>query len=128
MGDYYDVAIVPTFVRSPKGKPSVEGTVCKVTSSIIARLRKEEFHSIKEANIKIRKCLDEFNAKSFQKRDGSRKEIFENEEKIFLRPLPKESYEFAVWKKATVQYNYHVAFDKMYYSVPYEYIKQKVDI
>ena len=128
MGDYCDVAIVPTLVRSPKGKPSVEGTVGKVTSSIIARLRKEEFHSVKEANIKIRKCLDEFNARPFQKRDGSRKEIFENEEKMFLRPLPKEPYEFAVWKKATAQYNYHVAFDKMYYSVPYEYIKQKVDI
>lgn len=128
MGDYYDVAIVPTLVRSPKGKPSVEGTVGKVTSAIIARLRKEEFHSIKEANIKIRECLDAFNAKPFQKRDGSRKEVFENEEKMFLRPLPKEPYEFAVWKKATVQYNYHIAYDRMYYSVPYEYIKQKVDI
>lgn len=47
---------------------------------------------------------------------------------MFLRSLPNEPYEFAVWKKVTVQYNYHVAFEKMYYSVPYEYIKQKVDI
>ena len=86
-----------------KGKPSVEGTVGKVTSSIIARLRKEEFNSVIEANEKIRKCLEEFNAKPFQKRNGSRKEIFENEEKMFLRPLPKEPYEFAVWKQATVQ-------------------------
>lgn len=58
MGDYYDVAIVPTLVRSPKGKPSVEGTVGKVTSSIIARLRKEEFNSVIEANMKIKKCLE----------------------------------------------------------------------
>lgn len=57
MGDYYDVAIVPTLVRSPKGKPSVEGTVGKVTSSIIARLRKEEFNSVIEANVKIKNVL-----------------------------------------------------------------------
>ena len=99
-----------------------------MTSSIIARLRKEEFNSVIEANVKIKKCLEEFNAKPFQKRNGSRKEIFENEEKMFLRPLPKEPYEFAVWKQATVQYNYHISIDKMYYSVPYEYIKYKVDV
>ena len=42
--------------------------------------------------------------------------------------MPKEPYEYATWKKATVQYHYHISIDKMYYSVPYEYIKQKVDI
>jgi transposase len=128
MGDYYDVAIVPTLPRSPKGKPSVEGTVGKIKTHIIARLRKMEFHSIKEANSKVRICLDDFNSKPFQKRDGSRSESFFNEEKMFLRPLPKEPYEYAIWKVATVQYNYHIAVGKMYYSVPYEYIKQKVDV
>lgn len=54
-----------------KGKPSVESTVGKVTSSIIVRLRKEEFNSVIEANAKIKKCLEEFNAKPFQKRNGA---------------------------------------------------------
>ncbi len=31
-------------------------------------------------------------------------------------------------KIATVQLNYHIAVDKMNYSVPYEYIKRKVDV
>lgn len=128
MGDYYNIAIVPTPIKSPKSKPSVEGTVGKITTHIIARLRKEEFHSISEANEKIKKCLDDFNNRPFQKRQGSRAEVFINEEKPFLRPLPKEPYEYATWKKATVQYHYHISIDKMYYSVPYEYIKQKVDI
>ena len=30
--------------------------------------------------------------------------------------------------KATVPFDYHIAVDKMYYSVPYEYIKYVVDI
>lgn len=37
-------------------------------------------------------------------------------------------FELAEWKQATVQFNYHIAVDKMYYSVPYQYIKNKVDV
>lgn len=43
-------------------------------------------------------------------------------------PLPATRFEPAVWKQATVQFNYHVAADKMYYSVPYQYIRDKVDV
>ena len=43
-------------------------------------------------------------------------------------PLPAIRYELATWKKATVQFNYHVAVDKMYYSVPHQYIKDEVDV
>ena len=32
------------------------------------------------------------------------------------------------WKKATVQFNYHISVDGMLYSVPYEFIKRKVDV
>lgn len=34
----------------------------------------------------------------------------------------------AQWKKATLQPDYHIEEDKMYYSVPYEYIKHIVEI
>ena len=45
-----------------------------------------------------------------------------------LAPLPATPFELAEWKQATVQFNYHIAVDKMYYSVPYQYIKDKVDV
>lgn len=64
--------------------------------------------------------------KPFQK-DGSRAIGFE-EEKPFLLPLPIRPFELSVWKIATVGPNYHIAVDGMNYSVPYEYIKQKVDV
>ena len=47
---------------------------------------------------------------------------------MFLLPLPDSAFEVAVWKIATVQYNYHVSVDKQNYSVPYEYIRQKADV
>lgn len=33
-----------------------------------------------------------------------------------------------MWKIATVQFNYHITIEKMHYSVPYEYIKQEVEV
>ena len=36
--------------------------------------------------------------------------------------------ELAEWKQATVQFNYHIAVDRIFYSVPYQYIKNKVDV
>ena len=45
-----------------------------------------------------------------------------------LAPLPATPFELAEWKQATVRINHHIAVDKMYYSVPYQYIKNKVDV
>ena len=45
-----------------------------------------------------------------------------------LAPLPATPFELAEWKQATVQFNYHIAVDRMFYSVPYQYIKNKVDV
>ena len=43
-------------------------------------------------------------------------------------PLPSTPFELSSWKIATVAPNYHISVDKMNYSVPYEYIKRKVDV
>ena len=58
---------------------------------------------------------------------GSRASCF-TEEKPFLRALPLWLFELATWKVATVGPNYHISVERMNYSVPFEYIKQKVDI
>lgn len=50
------------------------------------------------------------------------------EEKLYLLPLSVRAFEMARWSIATVQFNYHIVVDKMNYSVPYEYIKRKVDV
>lgn len=45
-----------------------------------------------------------------------------------LASLPATPFELAEWKQATVQFNYHIAVDRMFYSVPYQYIKNKVGV
>jgi len=127
LAEYYHTAVLPARVRSPKDKPTVEGNVGIISTWIIAALRNQQFLSLWELNEAIRFRLAEFNSKQFQKKDGSRKSVFE-EERLFLLPLPEHPYELATWKIATVQFNYHITVENGNYSVPYEYIKQKVDV
>ena len=94
---------------------------------ITAALRNEQFFSLPELNAAIRRKLDDFSHRPFQKKEGSRYELFRNEELPLLAKLPTTPYELAEWKAATVQFNYHISVEGMQYSVPYEYIKQKVE-
>jgi transposase len=127
MAEHYGTAVVPAGIRKPKEKASVEGTVGKISTWIIAALRDRQFFSLEELNRAVRGKLDAFNKKPFQKKPGSRESAFE-EERQFLLPLPSVPFEMSVWKTATVQLNYHISADKMNYSVPYEYIKYRVDV
>ena len=127
LAEHYGTAVVPARVRAPKDKAMVEGTVGVISTFILAALRNRQFLSLAELNESIAERLEAFNHKPFQKRDGSRAEAFE-EEKAFLLPLPPRAFELSEWKVATVSLNYHVSVDKMNYSVPYEYIRQRVDI
>ena len=45
-----------------------------------------------------------------------------------MASLPASWYEPAEWASATVLFNYHISFEGMLYSVPYEHIKHKVDM
>ena len=127
MAEYYGTAILPTRVRKPKDKPSVENAVGNVSSYVLAAIRNQRFFTLQELNAAIRERLDAFNHKPFQKKDGSRATWFSEEQPLLL-PLPRNPFELAEWKMATVAFNYHIAVDEQYYSVPFEYIKRKVDI
>jgi hypothetical protein len=127
MADYYGTVVIPTGVRKPKEKPSVERTVGMLSTWIIAALRNRQFLSLGELNEAMWQKLAEFNRKPFHKRPGNRESAFAGE-RPFLLPLPCQPFEMSTWKIATVQFNYHIAVDKMNYSVPYEYIKHKVDV
>ena len=128
MAEHYGTAIIPARVRKPRDKPNVEGSVHLVSTWITAALRDEQFFSLAELNAAIKEKLVKFNTNLFQKKEGSRISVFLGEEKPLLSMLPANSFELADWRQATVQFNYHIVVDKMYYSVPYQHIKNKVDV
>ena len=127
LAEYYGTAILPARVRKPKDKPVVESAVGNVSSYILAAIRNQKFFTLRELNEAIRERLYTFNHKPFQKKDGTRATWFAEEQPLFL-PLPGSPFEQAEWKLATVAFNYHIEIDGQYYSVPFEYIKRRVDV
>lgn len=128
MSAHYGTAIVPTRVRKPKDKALVEGTVRFVSTWIIAALRNQKFFSVAAAQEAVANKLDELNSRPFQKRDGSRRSAYLEEEKDFMQPLPVTDYEPAVWSTGMVGYDYLVTDGRNKYSVPFDLIGEKVDI
>jgi transposase len=125
---HYGVAVIPARVRRPKDKSKVEVGVQVVERWILARLRNHTFFSLAELNGAIRELLAELNSRPMRHLGQSRRELFECLDKPALAPLPTRPYEFARWKKARVHIDYHVSFEKHYYSVPYTLIGKEVDI
>jgi len=127
MAEHYGTAVIPTRVRAPKDKATVEGVVSVVSTCILAAVRNEKFFSLRELNNAVKERLLTFNTKPFQKKDGSRRSLF-TEEMEYLLPLPRNAFEVSEWKTATVQYNYHISVDFQNYSVPFEFIKKRVEV
>ena len=127
MAEHYGTAIIPARVRSPKDKATVEGAVGIVSTFILAAIRNQRFFTLRELNEAIRERLHALNHKPFQKKSGNRASLFAGE-RASLLPLPKSKFELATWKNAKVSFNYHIEADGHFYSVPFEYIKRRVDV
>ena len=127
MAEHYGTAVLPARIYRGQDKATVEGAVKIATTWIIAALRNEYFYSLGELNLAIREKLEVFNRKPFQKKDGSRHSVYQ-QEKNFLLPLPKHHFELSEWRQAIVQPNYHISCIKQNYSVPFEYIGRQVDV
>ena len=126
--EHYNTAIIPARVRHPKDKPVAEGSVSRISTWVIAALRNEQFFTIESLNREIHRKLWEYNSRPFAAKEGSRLELFRDEELPLLAPLPATPYELASWKKAKVQFNYHITLNFMHYSCPYELIGKEVDV
>lgn len=129
LSEYYGIGIIPARVRTPKDKPSVEKAVLDVAErEIIGGLRNETFFSLSELNKRIKQKLKEFSQRPFQKKSGSRLSVFQEFDLPNMRPLPEIPFEYAEFKVATVNIDYHIEVDKNFYSVPYSYVKKKVNV
>jgi hypothetical protein len=94
----------------------------------MAPLRDRTFFSLAELNRAIGELVAELNGRPFQKLEGSRRSLFEELDRPALRPLPAERYQFAQWRKARVNIDYHIEVDHNYYSVPYTLVRKEVEV
>jgi len=128
MANHYGTAVIPARVRKAKDKAKVEVAVQVVERWILARLRNRQFFSLSQLNDAIAQLLAELNSRPFKKLPGCRKKLFDTLDWPALDPLPSKPYQYAEWKKATVNIDYHIEVERHYYSVPYQLIKNKIDV
>jgi transposase len=125
---HYQVAILPTRPVRPRDKAKVENAVLVVERWILAALRNRRFFSLGELNQTLRELLKTLNERPFKKLPGNRAELFAEIDRPALRSLPKSRFQFAQWKKARVNIDYHIELERHYYSVPYRLIRQEVEL
>jgi len=128
MAAHYDVMVIPARVRKPKDKAKVEAAVGLATRWILAVLRNRTFFSLAEARVAVRELLDKLNDRPFKKMPGSRRSLYESLDKPALKPLPVVPYEYAQFKKVSVNIDYHIEYDKHFYSVPYQLRGEVVEV
>ena len=126
MAEYHGTCIIPARVKKPKDKAKVENGVLQAQRWILAVLRNRTFYSIAEINVAIEECLVKLNAKVMRGYGKSRKELYELIDRPALKPLPKEPYEFAEWKRVRLGIDYHFRFDDHFYSAPYKHAKEEL--
>jgi transposase len=125
---HYQTAIVPARPYKPKDKAKVEVAVQIVERWILARLRHLSFFTLAALNQAIGELLEDLNQRPFKKLPGSRRSQFEQLDKPALRALPVSRYQYAEIKQARVHVDYHIEYDKHYYSVPHPLVKQAVEV
>lgn len=128
MAAYYGTIVMPARVREPRDKAKVESAVLVVERWILASLRNRKFFSLGELNCAIRELLVILNQRNFKKLEGNRQSIFLAYEKSTLKPLPSYPWEYAQWKKAKVNIDYHIELMGHYYSTPYVLVHETVDV
>lgn len=128
MAEHYQVAVLPARVRRPRDKGHAENGVQNVERWVLAPLRNQTFFSLVDMNRAIEKQVEALNGKVIAQYGKSRRQLFEAIDQPELRPLPEKPYEFALWKTAKVNIDYHVAFEKHFYSVPHSLIGQQVEL
>jgi transposase len=128
MAAHYGTAVLPARPYKPKDKAKAEVAVQVVERWILARLRHHTFFSLAELNAAIKALLPALNERPFQGRTESRRDLFETIDRPALKPLPRDTYDYAEWRKARPGIDYHIAVDKRFYSVPHNLVGQTLDV
>jgi transposase len=126
--DHYMTAIIPARPYRPKDKSKAENGVLLVERWILARLRNITFFSLGQLNDAIALLLVDLNERAFKQLPGSRRSLFEQIEKDTLLSLPSQAYEYQHVRIARVHVDYHIEYDKHYYSVPHMLLGSQVEV
>jgi transposase len=129
LAKHYGTALLPARPRKPRDKAKVEVAVQVAQRWILARLRNEIFFSLEELNARIWELLEELNARPMRHLGGvSRRELYEQVDRPQLKALPDAHFEYSEWSRVRANLDYHVEFDRHYYSVHYTLARAELEV
>ena len=128
MAAHYSVGVLPARPGRPRDKAKVEAGVRFAQTYILGRLRHLTFFSLAECNLAIAQTMQRMNERPMRNLGVSRRELFEKIERAVLTDLPADDWEFAEWRRARVNLDYHIEVHDFLYSVPHTLIRAEVDV
>ena len=126
--NHYHIGITACRVRKPRDKGPVESAVNQLYQYAYARIQYEVFYTLDELNTRLWELLWEYANKPFKGR--TRWQIFTEDEKPNMNPLPAEMHRFRHRKTVKLGSSYHVCVgsERHMYSVPYNYVGRMVTV
>ena len=123
---HYNFVVDPTPPRSPEKKGKVESSVRYVKSNYFKAHAPED---IRDARRGMQRWLVDIAGQRRHGTTGKRPaEVFQQEEKQLLSPLPSERMQLVAWQRAKVHRDCHVVFRGEFYSAPWNLVGKHVEL
>jgi transposase len=124
--DHYNFLPAPCRVRQPQEKGKVESGIKYICNNFFAGRKFDSFAQTKSA-------LDEWlEYKCNSRIHGTTRvrpnDLFNDKEANMLKPLPAVQFNMSSWHTRKVGKDCHINLDNSYYSVPYKYALEQVEI
>lgn len=126
--NHNNTVLLPAKVKSPRWKPHVESSARVINEHILIDMQEMTFFTLEQLNTVLWGKMDELNSLPLTGRDCSRWELFTQDEKKHLLPLPAKAYQYLERERVRVYQDFHIRFSESFYSLPKKYVKQKVEI
>lgn len=128
MASHYATWVLPARPARPRDKAKVETGVLIAQRWILSSLRHHTFYHLADLNRAIQELLERLNTRPLRKLKKSRRELFDRFDRPQAQVLPERAYQYAEWRVATVNIDYHIEVDCHYYSVPFRLLREKLDV
>lgn len=121
---HYGFIADPAKVRTPQHKGVVERNIRTVKEQVIAGRGHKDIH---EANqYALQWCRQEIAHRVVRTTGRTPWDLFTNEDKPALLPLPDKPFDNPHWQEAKVHKDQHIVYKGSFYSLPYSFVGESV--
>ena len=125
LSDHYGCLLSPCRPCKPQEKGKVESGIKYVKNNFFAG---RKFRANADMNQELAYWLLKANDRIHGTTKARPRELYEKHEKMAMLVLPTSNYNKLQWLRRKVAKDCHVTIDNNYYSVPFKYVGEEVDI